>query len=197
VTRPTTLRDAETKQLEMVSGSGLKLTRGYVYNPAVHKTAVRVVSELMNSEANGLGKPLPKGVVRLYAPDPTGVQTYVSKTTIDHTPKDEKLRLPWGYAFDIACSARDVDYRRRGNDHSRTWVGQIRNHKDHDVNVTVQLRVPKSTYRGECKDFPWHVRQVGLVEIDVPVRADQAADVTFAYKWNPRSGGGLTSPHDK
>lgn len=197
VTRPTTLRDAETKQLEMVSGSGLKLTRGYVYNPAVHKTAVRVVSELMNSEANGLGKPLPKGVVRLYAPDPTGVQTYVSKTTIDHTPKDEKLRLPWGYAFDIACSARDVDYRRRGNDHSRTWVGQIRNHKPHDVNVTVQLRVPKSTYRGECKDFPWHVRQVGLVEIDVPVRADQAADVTFAYKWNPRSGGGLTSPHDK
>ncbi len=196
VTRPTTLRDAETKQLEMVSGGGLKLTRGYVYNPSVNKTAARVVSELVNSEANGLGKPLPKGVVRLYAPDPEGLQTYVAKTTIDHTPKDEKLRLPWGFAFDIVCSAKRTDYSRRGHDHKATWRYQVRNHKDYDVNVTVMVTVPRSTYAAECKGFRWRVREVGTVEIDVPVKADQAVDVDFTYRWNPTSGGGLSSPHD-
>ena len=196
VTRPTTIRDRETKQLEMVSGAGVKLARGYVYNRRAHATAVRVVSELMNSEANGLGKPLPKGVVRLYAPDPTGAQTFVANTTIDHTPKDEKLRLPWGHAFDIVCSAKRTEYERRGSDRSEKWRYQLRNHKPHGVNVTVIAHVPRSTYRAECS-HKWHVREVGLVEIDVPVPADSAAEVTFAYRWDSRSGGGLRSPHDK
>jgi uracil-DNA glycosylase len=39
---------------------------------------------------------------------PEGVQTYVSQTEIDHTPVKEKLRLPWGLAFDIACGWREV-----------------------------------------------------------------------------------------
>jgi len=196
VTRPTTIRNAETKQLEMVSGSGLKLSRGYVYNPNANKTAARVVSELMNSKANGLGKPLPKGVIRLYAPDPTGFQTYVAKTTIDHTPTDEKLRLPWGHAFDIVCSAKRTHYTRRGTDQEATWQYQIRNHKDYDVNVTVMVTVPNSTYTATCNGYLWHVRQVGLVEIDVPVEADKVVDVSFTYKWDPTSGGGLSSPHD-
>ena len=197
VTRPTTIRHAETKQLEMVSGRGLKLSRGYVYDRRVNRTAARVVSELKNTKANGLGKPLPKGVVRLYAPDPEGLQTFVAKTTIDHTPKGEKLRLPWGYAFDIACSARRMHYERSGADRREVWRYDIRNHKDHDVNVTVMAAVPKSTRRAACEGFRWHVREVGKVEIDVPVRANRAAAVTFEFRWNPESGGGLTSPHDK
>ena len=194
VTRPTTIRSAETKQIEMVSGGGLKLTRGYVYNPNVNPTAARVVSELMNSEENGLGKPLPKGVIRLYAPDPEGVRTFVAKTAIDHTPKDEKIRLPWGYAFDIACTAKQTEQGRRGDDHSATWKYQIRNHKDYDVTVTVLVHVPPSTYEAACEGWRWHVREVGIVEIDVPVKSNTAADVTFAYKWNPKAGGGLKSP---
>ncbi|MCY2929476.1 MAG: zf-HC2 domain-containing protein, partial [Planctomycetota bacterium] len=101
--RPTSLANAETKQIELVSGSGIRMRRGYVYDPqGDNPTAVRVVSEFKNAKANGLGKPLPKGVVRLYAPDPEGVDAYVSQVRIDHTPKDEKVRLAWGHAFDIA-----------------------------------------------------------------------------------------------
>ena len=194
--RPTTLRNAETKQIELLTGHGVRLKRGYVYDPhRGNRTAARVVSELKNSEANGLGKPLPKGVLRLYAPDPTGRQTYAARTTIDHTPKDETLRLPWGHAFDIACSFTQTDYRRRGNDHNRTWRYDLRNHKDYDVTITVLVRVPRSTYAAECSRR-WHVRQTGLVEINVPVRAHAAATVTFSHRYNPSRGGGLTSPHD-
>ena len=198
--RRTTIRSAETKQIELISGSGLKLRRGYVYDRTVNPTAARVVSEFRNCEEDGLGKPLPKGVVRLYAPDPAGQQTYVAQTSIDHTPKDEKIRLPWGFAFDIACSARQVGGGRSGSDYYEKWQYSLRNHKDHDVTLSVIVRVPKSTYKAACarggKGQPWHIREVGIVEIEVPVKANTAETVTFEYNHDYRHGGGLKSPHD-
>jgi hypothetical protein len=192
--RPTTLRSAETKQIELVTGDGIRMLRKYVYDRNVHDTAARVVSEFKNSQANGLGKPLPKGVVRLYAPDPQGLQTYVSKTTIDHTPKDETIRLGWGYAFDIACSAKQTDYQRRDQwDHYEKWEYSLRNHKDHDVTVTVVVHVPAVTYRFDC-DRPWKLPKVGWIEMEVPVKANTAEAVTFSYRHNSRSGGGLKPP---
>jgi len=191
--RKTSLADNETKQIEMVSGSNLKMQRAYVYDRSVNATAARVVSELVNSEENGLGKPLPKGVLRLYAPDPTGRQTYVAQTTIDHTPKDEKLRLPWGFAFDIVCAARRTHYRRSGPRGSETLQYTLRNHKDYGVTVTVIVRVPPSTFRFDCPR-PWHQREVGWIEIPVPVAAGTQQQVTVTYEYDSRSGGGLVSP---
>jgi hypothetical protein len=194
--RATTIADAETKQIELLSGSGIKLNRGYIYDPNANKTAARVVSEFKNSEENGLGKPLPKGAVRLYAPDGEGVDSYVARVDIDHTPVNEKVRLMWGHAFDIACSSKQTKFSRRGSDRHHTWAYQIRNHKEYDVSVTIIAHVPRSTYKADC-NYPWHVRQVGMVEIDVPVKANTAATATFSYSYNNTSGGGLTSPHEK
>jgi hypothetical protein len=196
LTRPTTIADKETKQLEMVSGAGLGMRRSYVYDPAANPTAALVVSEMENTEANGLGKPLPKGVVRLYAPDPDGVQTYVAQTTIDHTPVKEKLRLPWGHAFDIACSWREVDARHAWADHHITAECSLRNHKDRPVTVTVIVHVPAGTYQAQCK-LPWHVREVGLVEVPVNIPAGAQTKFTFSHKFNNLSGGGLRSPYDQ
>jgi hypothetical protein len=196
LTRPTTIADKETKQLEMVSGAGLGMRRSYVYDPTANPTAALVVSEMENTEANGLGKPLPKGVVRLYAPDPDGVQTYVAQTGIDHTPVKEKLRLPWGHAFDIACSWRETDAKHAGYDHHITAECSLRNHKDHPVTVTVIVHVPPGTYQAECK-LPWHVREVGLVEVTADIPAGTETKFTFSYKFNNLSGGGLKSPHDQ
>ena len=194
--RPTTLRDRETKQIQLISGAGLRLRRGYVYDRNVHASAVRVVSEFKNSEANGLGKPLPKGVVRLYAPAPDGVATYVGKTEIDHTPVDEKLRLPWGYAFDIVCSARRTAYQANRPEFAETWRYDLRNHKAHDVTITVIVRVPRATYKFDC-DRPWHIRQVGVIEIDVPVKAKAAEALTVSYRHNYVSSSELKSPYDE
>ena len=199
--RPTTIRNAETKQIEFVSGGGLKLKRGYVYDPKANPTAARVVGELKNSKANGLGKPLPKGVLRLYAPDAEGVQAYVAQTTIDHTPKDEKISLSWGYAFDISCSSKRFLDDPQEDYHRCTWKYDLRNHKDYDVTVTVIARIPKYTSWADCtlagRSHPWHVREVGVVEIDVPVKSNAAAELTFKYGCKNTTGGGLKSPYDE
>ena len=66
------------------------------------------------------------------------------------------------------------------------------------MTITVIVHVPRSTYAAKCDgQYRWHVRQVGLVEINVPVAAGATAKVTFSYDWNPTLGGGLESPHDQ
>jgi hypothetical protein len=193
----TTLHDAQVKQIELVSGNGLKLTRAYVFDPSVNATAARVVSEFKNTKDNGLGKPIPKGVVSLYAPDPEGQDAFVSKVKIDHTPVDEKVRLPWGFAFDLAGQFKQVMY---APDRDSKFTYQIRNHKSYAVTVTAVAHVPITTStlsvtQGNNK-VPWHIRQVGWIEFDltVPANGSAQADVTFRYG---RSGGGLVSPYDK
>jgi len=194
--RATTLRSAETKQIELVTAGPIKLRRAYVYDRRANATAARVVSEFKNAKANGLGKPLPKGVVRLYAPDPDGQEAYISQTTIDHTPINEKVRLPWGYAFDIACSAKKTGYRKEGTTVHESWEYRLRNHKDYDVTITVIVRVPHSTFQADC-DLPWRVREVGIVEIDAPVKANAAVTVKFSCSYDTMGGGGLRSPHQE
>ena len=211
----TTLASAETKQIELVSAEGIRMSRAYVYDRTENPTAARVVSEFKNSKENGrgLGKPLPKGVIRLYAPDPSGEETYVAQTTIDHTPKDERVRLPWGYAFDIACSARQTSAPVRGPSGSQTWRYSLRNHKDYDVTVTVIVRVPRASTTAECilagpggaaaaatspaARHPWHVREVGIVEIEVPVKAGASATADFSFSYDNDRGGGLKSPWEQ
>jgi|ETNmetMinimDraft_26_1059896.scaffolds.fasta_scaffold75051_1 hypothetical protein len=56
--------------------------------------------------------------------------------------------------------------------------------------------MPKTTYKGQC-NYPWHVREVGVVEIYVPVKANSQADAMLSIHYNYSSGGGLTSPYDK
>jgi hypothetical protein len=191
--RPTTLRNAETKQIDLVSGSGVKLTRTYVYDPSINGTAAQVVSEVKNTEANGLGKPLPKGVIRLYAPGPDGEDTYVSQATIDHTPLNEKLRLGWGFAFDIACTSTTTDAKHSDTDHHISGEYSLRNHKDYDVTVTAIVRVPNTTRKFDC-NRPWHIRDVGWIEIQVPLKANTEEKITFAYDYDTQSGGGLKEP---
>ncbi len=188
--RPTTLRNAETKQIDLVSGSGVKLTRTYVYDPSVNGTAAQVVSEVKNTEANGLGKPLPKGVIHLYAPAPDGEDTYVSQAGIDHTPLNEKLRLPWGFAFDIACENKTTDAKHSDTDHTISGEYRLRNHKDYDVTVTAMVHVPNTTRAFDC-NRPWHIREVGWIEIPVPLKAGAEEKVTFSYDYDTQSGGGL------
>ena len=134
--RPTTLHDQETKQVEFVRATGLHSQRLYIYDGAQARAVrllqpptrsaqdanygtqsnpkVWVMQEFKNSEANHLGIPLPKGKLRFYRRDTDGHLEFVGENTIDHTPKDETLRVYTGNAFDV------VGERKRTNYHVET-----------------------------------------------------------------------------
>ncbi|MGC2197048.1 MAG: hypothetical protein WA628_20395, partial [Terriglobales bacterium] len=140
--RATTLHDQETKQVEFVSATGIRSQRLYVYDGAqvaqytsynpeqIRQDAsygtqsnpkVWVMQEFKNSEANHLGIPLPKGRLRFYRRDTDGHLEFIGENSIDHTPKDETLRLYTGNAFDIVGERKRTSYHVESSQH---WMDE-------------------------------------------------------------------------
>lgn len=167
--RAVTLRDRETKQVEFVRAGNVRSDRVYVYDGAMIdwnryrgyspesirqdrdygtrcNPKVWVMREFQNSETNHLGIPLPAGRVRFYRRDDDGRLEFTGENVIDHTPRNETLRVYTGNAFDLRASRARADYKI---DTSRNWCDEsfeirLRNHKDKDA---VEVRVVEHLYR--------------------------------------------------
>jgi len=68
--------------------------------------------EFENKKDNNLGIPMPQGKARLYKSDGESVE-FIGEDMIEHTPKDEKIKLKVGDAFDIVVE--DVEKRLQKN----------------------------------------------------------------------------------
>jgi hypothetical protein len=209
--RAMTLHDRETKQVEFVRASGVKSQEIYVYNGAKIDTnryggwaaenirqdqnygtlsnpKVWVMREFVNSSANQLGIPLPKGRARFYRQDDDGLMEFVGENVIDHTPKDELIRLYTGNSFDVVGSRKRTDFRI---DEANKWLDEsfeikLRNHKKNDV----EIRAVENLYRW----VNWKIAKSSQsfdktnsqeIEFRVKVPADGEAVVTYTvhYSW--------------
>lgn len=159
--RIVTLRDRETKQVEFIRASGIVSKRMYVYDGvqidhsrygyrggsvimegeygAQSNPKVWVMREFINSQKNGLGLPLPKGRMRFYRQDADGQLEFVGENELDHTPRDELVRIYSGNAFDLKGERRRVQFNV---DSSRKWIDEsfeikIRNHKKEPAEIVV------------------------------------------------------------
>jgi hypothetical protein len=147
--RPVTLRDRETKQITLLEAPGVDVHKRFVLESQPHffqglwrapqaEEKAEVYLDLENREQNGLGRPLPRGVVRIYKADAEGAQQFVGEERIDHTPRDEKLELRTGRAFDVVGERRQTDFQVLGECRSESaWSIEVRNHKDEAVEVEV------------------------------------------------------------
>jgi len=155
--RPTTISNREVKQVSLLNATDVSATKQLIYEGQGYfwrsyganyrpgegidtdpNTKVNVVLEVVNSKANNLGMPLPKGQVRVYKQDETGQLQFIGEDSIDHTPKDEKVRLFLGNAFDVVATRTRTDFRRiSDNVIEQTYKIEVRNRKDTAVSVIV------------------------------------------------------------
>ena len=148
--RPTTLKNNETKQISLLSAANFNVRKELVLNGQQFyyqgynnpgepiKEKVGVFIEFKNSKENQLGQPLPAGVVRVYKADTSGAQQFIGENRIDHTPKDESVRVKLGDAFDIVAERKQTDYKviaRRVFEYA--YEIRLRNHKEEAVSVIV------------------------------------------------------------
>jgi hypothetical protein len=148
--RKTTLKDNQTKQINLLSGSGAAVKKEYVVNgknfyyhnrqsPGTPlKDQVETFIELNNSKENHLGLPLPKGVLRVYKADSRGGQQLIGEDQINHTPKDETVRVKLGNAFDMVAERNQTDFQVISDRvFEMAFNVTLRNHKDQPVTVIV------------------------------------------------------------
>src|SRR5262249_54116118 len=72
---------------------------------------VDVYLEFKNGKQFGLGVPLPAGRLRVSKLDSAdGSLEFIGEDKIDHTPKDETVRVKLGSAFDVVGERRQVSF---------------------------------------------------------------------------------------
>lgn len=157
--RPTTIADNQTKQVALMGATGVSATKELVlmgnnyYYSSSHgrlgqKMKTGVFVEFENKENVGLGLPLPKGVVRVYKKDTAGNAQFIGEDRIDHTPKNEKVRLRLGEAFDVTADKKQTDFKKRASTWSYHYAYEsayeivLKNAKKDAVTVTVQEPIP-------------------------------------------------------
>ena len=156
--RLTTISDNQTKQVALVSAANVPvkkelLLRGldYYYMSSYgdlgQKLKVGVFVEFDNKGGN-LGVPLPKGVVRVYKKDSAGNAQFVGEDRIDHTPKNEKVRLKLGESFDVTANKKQTKFQKQSGDGPYNYVYdasfqiELKNAKSEAMTVTVQEPIP-------------------------------------------------------
>jgi hypothetical protein len=150
LSRPTTVLDKEQKQVTLLEAQAIGVKKRLIffgqqywfrgqYGELAKNQKVGVFLEFENTEKNRLGIPLPKGVVRVYKADKSGSKQFVGEDSIDHTPRDEQVRVKMGEAFDVVADRKQMEWRALGNCVSESaWQIELRNHKDEAVKVEIR-----------------------------------------------------------
>lgn len=150
----TTIKQNQTKQISLLDAAEIPIKkelrfygasqyyRGPLGTPLSNQK-VSVFLEIVNKEQYHLGMPLPKGVVRVYKAASDKSLQFIGEDVIDHTPKDEKVKIKMGEAFDVVGERSQRDWRKIAPGVYETeWDLQIRNHKKEDAQVTIVEPVP-------------------------------------------------------
>ncbi len=205
IARPTTLHNQETKQVEFVHAEKMFAPTIYVYDGAegyrfyglnydqgygqTGNKKVLVQREFVNAETNQLGIALPAGKLRFYRRDADGQLQFVGENTIDHTPRNETVRVTTGNAFDL------VGERKQNSFHVDTgdkWLDEsfeikLRNLKK---DTPVEIRVVEHLYRWSNweitkKSDEFTKKDSQTIEFRIPVKPDEERVVTYSvhYSW--------------
>lgn len=136
--RPTTVHHAEQKQILFTAAQQIRVAKEYTLDWERMGRKVLVTLAFDNTLANGLGVPLPAGTVRIYKPDSEGQLQFLGEDRVDHTPKDERIRLTVGVAFDLVAERKQLDYKRISDRTVQyTYEIKIRNHGDNPAGVHI------------------------------------------------------------
>lgn len=130
----------QTKQLELYVPH--KVTAFPVYEFRTFGDGVQSLIKFVNTEAQGLGKPLPKGVIKVYKADADGNLEFIGEDSINHTSRNEEVSITTGKAFDLVASSQVRNHKTISQrSSSREIYVNIKNNSSlrKSINVVHQL----------------------------------------------------------
>lgn len=204
--RPVTLRERETKQVEFMRATGVKAPVVYVYDGGAmfgtyHGGQMRdpgygtqsnkkvwVMREFKNSEDNKLGLPLPKGRLRFYRQDDADKRLeFTGENELDHTAKNELIRVKTGDAFDVVGERIRTNFNgsNRQDFAEEDFEIKVRNRKTEPVTV----RVVEHLYRWNNwsivqKSDEFVKKDAQTIEFNVTIPPDTEKVVTYRVRYD-------------
>jgi len=192
--RRTTIKDNQTKQMSLLDANQVPVKKLFIFSGQPHyyysrydqrtnKQKVGVFLELENTKKNNLGIPLPKGTIRVYKEDKDGSLQFVGEDRIDHTPKDEKIKIKIGEAFDVVGERVQTEYKHLGyNLYEVAFEVSLRNHKKEDIKVLVEEPIP-GDWEMLSNTHSYEKLSSNLIRFDVPVAKDKEVKVKYRIRF--------------
>ncbi|MBP7217122.1 MAG: DUF4139 domain-containing protein [Candidatus Omnitrophica bacterium] len=197
--RKATVKDNQTKQISLLSANSVPVKKLFIFDPVDYygwywyqyddqqgkkEQKVKVKLELKNSKDNKLGMPLPKGKVKVYKKDSEGSLQFIGEDSIDHTPKDETIRLYLGDAFDVVGERKKINYRQ-GNDWAEeSFEISLRNHKESAIEVNVVERMWRhANWKIIAQSHQFTKKDAQAIEFKVPVAKDAETKITYTVRY--------------
>jgi hypothetical protein len=189
----TTIKDNQTKQLALMSAAEVPVKKELIYYGAqeyyrnaygmpVSNQKIAVYLEIRNSKENRLGVPLPKGKVRVYKADAGGSQQFIGEDWVDHTPKDERVKIKLGNAFDVVGERTQKDWRKiASNLYEVEWEISLRNHKSEAQTVTVIEPVP-GDWQVLASTHAWEKVEAHTLKYEIPVPKESSVKLTYRVR---------------
>jgi hypothetical protein len=201
--RTTTIRDNETKQIEFAYATQVPVKKLFIYDGAripfygysqysradqrygtQSNKEVQVMLEFKNAKDHNLGIPLPKGKIRVYKEDTDKTLQFIGEDWIEHTPKDEPVRIYLGNAFDIIGERVQTDFKRGDDWVTESYKITLRNHKDEAVEVKVVEHLYRwSNWKITEKSQDYEKRDTRTIEFTVPVLANGEKTITYTVRY--------------
>jgi len=182
--RRTTVSDKETKQIALFEPATASVTKKYMFRPYRDQNKVAVVVELQNTKENGLGIPLPKGLVRLTKADIDGSSQLLGEDNIDHTPKDEELTFEVGNAFDLTPEFAIKDRRAISRTVTESDVEiKLRNHKSEKVTIIVEQKAWRwSNWKITASSAPYEKVDADTFRFNIDIQPNAEAVLTYTIR---------------
>jgi hypothetical protein len=189
----TTIKDNQTKQLTLMAAADVPVVKHLIYYGAqdyyrtsygmpVSNQKVGVYLEVKNTKENRLGVPLPKGKIRVYKADASGSQQFIGEDWIDHTPKDERVKIKMGDAFDVVGERTQKDWRKIASHvYEVEWEISLRNHKKEDQTVTVIEPVP-GEWQVLTSTHAWEKPEAHTLRFQVPVAKEGSSKLVYRVR---------------
>jgi hypothetical protein len=191
--RPATIKNNQTKQISLVNADTVPVKKELLYYGAryyyrnrhgetISNQKVGVFVEMENKRENNLGIPLPKGTIRVYKHDSEGGLQFVGEDSIDHTPKDEKVRIKLGDAFDVVGSRKQTDWKKIAYDtYEASFEISLRNHKKEDVLVKVIEPIP-GDWKMLGSSHKYTKTEAFTAEFSLRVPSDKETKLTYRVR---------------
>jgi hypothetical protein len=191
--RPSTIKNNQTKQISLITAADIPVSKElryygaqyYYFNhygEAMTNQKVGVYIEISNRKEDNLGIPLPKGTVRVYKRDSEGSLQFIGEDSIDHTPKDEKIRIKLGDAFDVVATRKQTDWKKIAYDtYEAAFEISLRNHKKEDVTVKVVEPVP-GDWSMISSSHPYKKTEAHTAEFNIPVAKDKETVLKYRVR---------------
>jgi hypothetical protein len=207
--RPTTLPDNSTKQLELFPVArtvpcektlvyyGLAPgSFGFFPNPMTDRTygtatnkKVDVYLGFKNGQEQNLGVPLPSGRVRVSKRDDAdGTLEFIGEDTIDHTARNENVRIKLGSAFDVVGERKQLDFKVDTARKTMTEEIEVRLRNQKKEAVTVQVK--ENLYRwvnweiaGRTHPYTREDARTIMFPVKIAAGAEAVVRYTVQYTW--------------